>query len=68
MVRGPINKKDIAIESYYGYMNIHLEILFKAILVNDFKQMEFQKSQLNKVRSALLKLGYFERGNNNVKK
>jgi hypothetical protein len=62
MSRGPVNKKNIAIESYYGYMNIHLDLLKIAILNKQENEILFQKSQLKKVRTALLKLGYFERG------
>lgn len=58
MARNIVNKKQLAIESNYGYMNIHLELLFKA---KDDSEKVFQFTQLNKVRNALLKLGYFEK-------
>ena len=62
MARGPVNKKQLAIESYYGYMNIHLELLQKALLDKIDSEITFQMSQLSKIRDALLKLGYFGNG------
>ena len=61
-MRGPVSQKDLAIETRYGYMNIHLELLHKALLEKHDFQIAFQTAQLKKVRDALLKLGYFERG------
>jgi hypothetical protein len=61
-MRGPVTKKDLAIETRYGYMNIHLELLFKALKENDSNEIGFQISQLKKIVNALTKLGYFERG------
>jgi hypothetical protein len=60
MARGPINQKQLAIESYYGYLNIHLELLHKALLDKSEEIIEFQKSQITAARKALMKLGYFE--------
>lgn len=65
MTRGPINQKDLNVEFYYGYLNIHLERLQVAILKDKPKEVEFQLGQLEKARNALLKLGYFERGKQN---
>ena len=62
MARGPVNKKQLAIESYYGYMNIHLELLHKAFLDKSDSQIAFQCAQLLRIRDALLKLGYFGNG------
>lgn len=64
-MKNPVNQKDLAIESSYGYMNIHLSLLFKALTENNTDDVLFQKAQLKKVRDMLLKLGYFERGKNN---
>jgi hypothetical protein len=61
-MRGPVNKKQLAIESHYGYLNIHLELLQKALLKKSDSEIAFQMSQINKIRSALLKLGYFGNG------
>lgn len=60
-MRGPVNRKDLAIESFYGYLNIHLSLLFKAQQEDNKKEIEFQTSQVEKCRNALKKLGYFER-------
>lgn len=60
-MRGPVNQKDLAIESTYGYLNIHLSLLFKAQQEEDKKEIKFQTSQIEKCRNALEKLGYFER-------
>jgi hypothetical protein len=59
MSRGPVNKKQLAIESYYGYMNIHLEKLQNAISKKSDSEIAVQVINLNKVRNALIKLGYF---------
>lgn len=61
-MRGPVNQKDLAIETRYYYMNVHLELLHKALLDKSDSQIAFQMAQLNKVRDVLIKLGYFERG------
>lgn len=68
MAKGPVNKKDIAIETTYGYMNIHLELLFNAISKNETSVAEFQKTQLERTRTILSNLGYFERRNKNGNK
>lgn len=60
-MRGPVNKKDIDTETSYYYMNMHLQLLNIAILNKQQNEIEFQKSQLKKIRTKLLKLGYFER-------
>jgi hypothetical protein len=59
--RKTVNRKNLALESSYGYLNIHLSLLYKAILENNIDEQLFQKSQLKKVRNRLIKLGYFER-------
>lgn len=61
MGKGPVSKKDIIIETSYYYMNLHLQLLNLAILNKQYNEIEFQKSQLRKIRDRLLKLGYFER-------
>lgn len=50
---------EIAIETMYGYMNYHLELLHRAINDSDNVEITFQKEQLEKVRQRLLELEYF---------
>lgn len=45
---------------YYGYLNIHLDLLSKAIKENNQKEINFQSSQIKKCREELILLGYFE--------
>lgn len=61
-MRGPVNQKELTIESTYYYLNTHLSMLFKAHQEGNKKEIEFQTSQANKCRDLLIKLGYFERG------
>lgn len=62
MVRGPVNQKQIAIETTYGFLNIHLALLDKAIKEKDVPNIIREKAEVRELRSKLLKLGYFERG------
>lgn len=55
-----VNEKNLAIESSYGYMNIHLSLLDNAIKENDRDNINFQINQLSKIRNRLIKLGYFD--------
>lgn len=64
-MKNPVNEKQLNIEFYYGYMNIHLERLQYGINAKNDVEIAFQKQQLQKTRNALLKLGYFERGSKN---
>lgn len=60
MARGPVNKKQLAIESFYGYMNIYLERLHKAFQKKSDSEIATQIVKVNECRNALIKLGYFE--------
>lgn len=60
-MKNPVNRKALAIESFYGYMNIHLELLHQAIKEDNLGEVNFQMSQLHKVRHALIKLNYFKK-------
>ena len=61
MARGPVNFKQLSIESYYGYMNIHLELLHKSLLDKNKNEVMLQIKELKEIRNVLLRLGYFER-------
>jgi len=50
---------DVAIESTLGYMDYHLQLLFEALNTEDQEQVEFQKEQLEKIRTNLVALGHF---------
>jgi len=50
---------DVAIESTLGYMDYHLSLLFEALNTEDQEQVEFQKEQLEKIRTNLVALGHF---------
>ena len=48
------------VEEYKERLDQHLKLLFVAMTNNDEKEIEFQKSQLEKVRQALMELEYFQ--------
>lgn len=50
---------DVAIESTLGYQDYHLQLLFEAMNTEDQEQIEFQKEQLEKIRTNLVSLGYY---------
>jgi hypothetical protein len=48
------------IDTYVEYMDAYLDLLNKALQNGDKKEIEFRKSQLEKVRQKLMELEYFK--------
>lgn len=53
-------KADEKTNTYSERMNVHLDLLNKAMNDGDEKEVEFQKAQLEKVRNKLMELEYFK--------
>lgn len=53
------NTAEKKIEEYAKDMDVHLELLYKAIQEDDKKEIEIQKNQLLTIRQELMKLEYF---------
>lgn len=66
MERKEVNRKALAIEANYGYLNLHLELLFLALKENHEKEINYQMLKVKEYANILNKLGYFERGVINV--
>lgn len=45
---------------YYTYMNHHLNVLSKALKINDLATVDSQKKKLEEIRQNLIELGYFK--------
>lgn len=54
------NHVEIVTEEYVGRMNTHLDLLLLAIEQGDEANIKLQKEQLEKVRSKLMELEYFQ--------